>query len=1134
MQRRDGQLIVSATDLVGFLECGHLTLLDRAMVAGLVAKPDRGDDPALELLRWRGGEHEKRYIALLRESNRKITDLSGNDGLSYQERAAATEEAMRRGDDVIYQATVFDGRWVGHPDFLLRVPGASGLGDWHYEVADTKLAHVAKASALIQIASYVEQIERIQGVRPERVYVVTGGAVIDVKPFRTADMMAYFRRAKARFEAVLAEELDMKSSYPDPVEHCAVCRWYYAECRPTWRRDDALPIVANISRKQRTELRMLGIDTRRGLARSDVQGFDVVKEQARLQAESEDAGVLKWELLDGSREVNRGLSALPPPSEFDLFFDFEGDPFAFWEGLEYLFGIWDGAVYRPFWAMNRTEEKEQFMTVMDWFHSHWREHPQMHIYHYGAYEPSRLKTLAGRHATRQDELDELLTAEVFVDLYRVVRQGVRVGSERYSIKNLEPLYGFTRTIELRDANSSIVEFEKMLEIGDPSGELQALIAGYNRDDCVSTEKLRDWLEERRFDAARQFGGELPRPRVAVAKEEKEPTDWEVRLAGATDRLSPDPDNQLLINLLDWHRREEKASWWRFFELLTLSDDDLFNEPEPIGRLRYEGVLGETKGGKVVHRYSFDAQEHKVGNRSQLYNPHLQGFDGKLGGHKIDKDNLTLDITQPPEWDGRSLTSVVPKDRIPKEAQQDSLLRVADWVAEQGIASEHGGYRAVRDLLLRHAPRVAGREGAVRDGEPGREKALRLAPLLDATTLAIQGPPGSGKTTTGTQMILELVAAGRRVGITGPSHKVVSNLLIKVCWAAERSGVSLKALQKCDGEDGTDHPLVTLTKDNGKHDKLMADEAYRVIAGTTWLWAREQMAGSVDTLFVDEAGQVALANVVAAGGAARNIVLLGDPQQLDQVLQGSHPPGAEKSALGHFLADAKVIDARQGVFLEKTHRMHPAITAFTSQQFYEGDLGSDAGLEAQRVLGSDELAGSGLRWVGVVHDGNTNASLEEAREVARIVRLLVGREWVNRDGERAALRGRDIVIVSPFNAHRLLVGAELARLGLVDDTPLVGTVDKFQGQEAPISVFTMATSRPEDAPRGLDFLFSLNRLNVATSRARALAIVVASPRLLDAVAHSPDQLRMVNALGAALEMATDSQQEHTHQVGPRRP
>lgn len=1155
MHRRDGKLIVSATDLVGFLECGHLTNLDRALAEGLKAKPDVGDDPALDLLRRRGGEHEERYIREeLTGKGRRVTNLLGNRDLSYAEQAGKTLDAMANGDDIIFQGTFFNGRWLGYPDFLLRVPGASKFGDYHYEVADTKLAHSAKASALIQICSYVDQIHQLQEVRPEHVYVVTGGAAIKVREFRTAEMMAYYRGAKSRFEDVLAGELDLASTYPDPVEHCAVCKWAYAECRPTWHRDDALPLVAGIGRAQRKTLQANSVITMTALSQLEPPirfegmkpGQSVsmlrMRDQARLQVETGNDPVPAFNLLPPDRDTanavvaDRGLNALPLPSPHDLFFDIEGDPFAFWEGLEYLFGIWDGSEYRGFWAMNRAEEKTEFEQVIDLFAERYRQHPEMHIYHYGVYEPSRLKQLAGRHATRQDELDKLLRGRVFVDLYRVVRQGVLVGAERYSIKNLEPLYGFRREIKLRDANSSIVEFEKILEVGDPGDVLKASISGYNKDDCVSTERLRDWLEARRPEAEARFEVTLPRPTPGEPESLSEDFTERVRLVREltvrlTEHIDTDPAKQseadkqtwLVAHLLEWHRREDKSTWWRYYDLMSKSDEELVDEPEPIGDMTYEGIVeggGSTQSHD--HRYSFPPQDQKVEAEWDAYDPQLPDAKKRTGKVQfIDGDAGIVDIRRKKAWTGPHPTSIVQRNIIDPKDQRESIFRLGEWVADHGIDSPDPDWRAARDLLRRRPPRLASGEigGLVREGETGTDAARRLAVQLDGTTLAVQGPPGSGKTYTGARMILDLVSAGKKVGVTSNSHKVISNLVEALLDAAREERVTLRVIQKAKDGEAYQDPAVRRVEDNGDVADALNTGDIDVAAGTPWLWADPDMANTVDTLFVDEAGQVSLANVAAMSVAARNVVLLGDPQQLDQPTQGVHPDGAGRSALGHYLGEHKTIPEDRGVFLERTYRMHPAITSYTSDLFYEGKLTSVEGLERQRILGEGEWAGSGLRWVGVAHDGNTNASPEEAEKVVEIVRSLVGRDWINQKGERRAVSPDDIRVMSPFNAHRLLIDELLAKAGIAG-VP-VGTVDKFQGQEAAVSIYTMATSRPEDAPRGMAFLYSLNRLNVATSRARALAIVVASPRLLRALPTTPDQLRMANGLSAFEEAARPS-------------
>ncbi|MDP8904845.1 MAG: TM0106 family RecB-like putative nuclease [Chloroflexota bacterium] len=1154
-RRSDGQLIVSATDLVGFLACGHLTQLERAAAAGLIKRPNR-EDPEVELLRRRGYEHEERYI---REklAGRHVTRLPDSDAageaLPLATRAAQTREAMERGDDVIFQATIFDGRWRGHPDFLLRVGQPGRLGkDHHYEIADTKLAHSAKASALIQICSYVDGIEPIQNVRPQHVYVALGGAVVHEERFRTAELMAYYRYAKARFEEALDEAISgapvwpipRAASYPDPVEHCTVCRWFPDYCRRQWRGDDALPLVAGISRAQRQVLTAHEITTRRGLSvltrpleldlkTGAADSMWRMREQARLQVASDGLPVPVYELLEPEKDPaggvvpDRGLSALPGPSAGDLFFDIEGDPFAFWEGLEYLFGIWGGGEYRSFWALNRDEERRAFEELMDLFMERWEADPHMHIYHYAPYEPTALKRLAGRHATREEELDRLLRGRRFVDLYRVVRQGVRVGSERYSIKNLEPLYGYEREIKLRDANSSIVEFEKVLEIGDPDGTLKEQIRLYNRDDCISTERLRDWLEERRTEAAAEWG-ELPRPPSEIEQPSVELTarqaavlDLERRLTAgipsyASEQSDADKATWLVAHLLDWHRREDKSTWWRYYDLLSKTDTELLTEPEPIAGLQFVDAFDPGGRSRSLHyRYRFPPQEHKVETGSAVHDPALPGRNKGTGEvAAIDDAAGTIDIRRAKTWSGRHPTSIVPVNFIDPKAQREALMRFGNWVAEHGMESQVPEWRTGRDLIRRRPPRVRHGDGGalVRPDETGTDSACRLVDALDGTTLAIQGPPGSGKTYTGARMILELVALGRRVAISSNSHKVIGNLLAAVLVTARETGQSVRAIQKAKEHEALHDPLVRRTDHN--HDVAAALKAGEVdvAAGTPWLWADADLDSSVDTLFVDEAGQVSLANVIAMAASARNIVLLGDPQQLDQPTQGVHPDGAAASALRHFLGDEETVPPSRGIFLEKTWRMHPRITAYTSELFYEDKLESVDGLEQQRVAGDGWLSGSGLRWVPVEHDGNTNESPEEAAKVAEIWRALIGRTWIDAKGRALPIGPEQIVIVSPFNAHRLLISSLLGRQARV------GTVDKFQGQEAPVSIYTMATSRAEDAPRGLSFLYSLNRLNVATSRARALAIVVCSPALLRAVPNSPAQLRMVNGLCAFVEVA----------------
>jgi uncharacterized protein len=1182
MQLIDGKPVYSATDLVGYLACEHLTELERAALAGLVERPHQ-DDPELDVLRRRGEVHELRYLADLEAEGRRVVRIERDDDVERGERirrqADATLAAMQAGADVIYQATFFDGRWLGYADFLIRVEAIrpeerSVWGPWHYEVADTKLAHHVKAGAVLQICSYIDQLQRLQQVLPREMRVVLGGSAHEVATLRVGDFMAYYRAAKRRFEtAVLGTEgapppqpaYPPNGTYPEPVEHCDVCRWSVL-CQARRRADDHLSLVAGISTHQRKALRSRGIETLTALAGSPLP-FDPpldgasaasaerVREQARIQLEGRGRMPPIHELLLPAPgepiDPERGLATLPEPDPGDLFFDIEGDPYAFDDGIDYLFGVLDTQDrFTAFWSFDpaRPEEidlageKVAFEKFIDFVTERRKRHPGMHVYHYAPYEPTALKRLMGRHATREAEVDELLRGGILVDLFRAVRQGLRASVESYSIKKLEPIYGFTREIDLRDAGSSIVAFEQWLELGDtdrPTSDILDRISGYNRDDVISNARLRDWLERLRVELVDRTGQAVPRPAPRAPEAPDTLTEASAEVQALADRLTHDvppvpaerTDEQrarwLLAQLLSWHRRESKATYWDLFRRIGLTPEELVDEDGAIGQLELisisEPYLPTPRSRKPRRRaiYSFPPQEHRdVGGRSELFDPRLAQehadespweawkLDATLG--ELDDQHGTLELIWSAEVEIRHPTALVAFNRVPDKPLPQALMRLGTWVADNGIDAE-GPWRAARDLLLGRAPRCGQGDGAPlrTSDEDDLEAACRLVSCLDRGTLAIQGPPGSGKTYTAAEMVVRLLAAGRRVGISATSHKVIENFLRKIFEAADRQGgVEVRAVQK-PGDDGTrlDDPRLALMTDNGKVRDALASGQCNLGAGTSWLWGRDDFTGIVDVLFVDEAGQISLANVLAMGGSTDSLVLMGDPQQLDQPLQGSHPPGADRSALAHLLGDAVTMPADRGLFLEHTWRMHPALTAFTSPVFYDGRLVSRDHLSQQALHGPRPIGGVGPRLLAAEHAGNDNMSPEEARQVAALATTLVGSSatWTNQEGNDCPVGWDDVLIVAPYNAQ---VG-EIRRH--LPPEARVGTVDKFQGQEAPISIYSMTSSSADDAPRGMAFLYSGNRLNVATSRARCVAVVVASPQLLRVRARSVDEMRLANAL-----------------------
>ena len=1168
MQQIDGKPVYAATDLVGYLACEHLTQLERAAMAGLTRRPMR-IDPELDIIRKRGFEHEQRFLAELRAEGRSVVEvkLDGSiedRGDQLRTAALATSEAMAQGPEVIFQATFFDGTWRGHADFLLRVESPdrpSHWGPYHYEVADTKLARHVKASAVLQICSYVDMLSGIQGVEPEWMHVALGGSAHAVERLRVGDFMAYYRTARARFLEALADETTLSfpsnSSYPEPVEHCDVCRWA-VECGERRRTDDHLSLVAGISARQRRVLTERGVTTLADLGGLElplvprVEGTSEhalrrIREQARIQLEGRREDRLTYELLVPPQgedlDPERGLATLPEPSPGDLFFDIEGDPYAFEDGLDYLFGVLEtDGTFHAFWSRGEdgtfslAAERRAFERFIDFVVERLERDPNLHVYHYAPYEPTALKRLMGRYGTREAEVDQLLRGGILVDLLRAVRQGLRASVESYSIKRMEGFYGFEREVDLRDAGSSIVAFEQWLELGEgerPAAEHLDRIERYNLDDVVSNARLRDWLEERRDELAALTGLAVPRPGPRAAALPEDATLAQARVTAVADRLtagvpadradrSPEQHARwLLAQLLGWHRREDKSMWWEFHRWMDLTADELVDEDGPIGLLEPLGPIGPPERGKQVWRYRFPVQDYDLG-RGEVYDPSLkqQGPDASPFTWKtaevvaLDDAELTVDLRGSADAPLPHPDAIVPLDWVRTNGQQESLLALGEWVAQHGIDAE-GPYRAVRDLLLGRAPRTGTPTGQPlrRDGESDLEAARRLALALDRTILPIQGPPGSGKTYSGARMICTLLAAGLRVGITANSHKVIGNLLAAVYRAAEAENTDVRAMQRGDPDQILDDERVIRGKNPAAVRAHVDGGQANLAAGTTWLWSAESMAGGVDVLFVDEAGQMSLANVVSMAAAADSFVLLGDPQQLDQPLRGSHPPGADRSALGHVLDGLATIPADRGLFLDTTWRLHPALCSFTSEVFYDDRLAPESHLGVQQLMAVAPAGGVGPRLVGVPTAGCDNDSPIEAAAVAELARSVVdGGRWIDQDGAEHAVGWPDVLIVAPYNAQ---VGA-IRRL--LPSEARVGTVDKFQGQEAPISIYSMTTSSPELAPRGMNFLYSRNRLNVATSRARCVAVVVASPALLRVRARTPAQMRLANALCRFSEMA----------------
>jgi uncharacterized protein len=530
---------LTPTDLANHLACAHLTQLERARREGrLDLRVPR--DPRLEALVLRGLEHEKRYIEQLRAEGRTVRDLS------EEHDAKATLAAMREGFGAIVQAPLAGDGWRGRADILLRVEERSALGAHSYEPADTKLAHETRAATILQLCTYCELMAGSLGAPPRGFVVVSPLAATR---WRTADFAAYFRLVRARLSAA-ATALPAPATYPDPVPHCDICR-YWMHCDRRRRDDDHLSLVAGIRAQHARELQRQGLTTLALLAacrgelpappeRGDAATFRRLGVQAALQLRAREEPVPPCEPLPAAQ--GRGLARLPEPSEGDVFLDFEGDPFVAGGGREYLTGwAWrEGGTwhYRQAWAWDADAERLALEAFVDFAHARWLRHEGMHVYHYGAYEAAALRRLVARHGTRGVELDALLRGRRLVDLLAVVREGLRIGVESYGLKELEPVTGFSRGQELRAAAAARREVELALELGlarELAPDLLETVAAYNREDCRSAAELRAWLEARRA-AGIAAGSDLPRPAPADETPSEAVQERDGRIGAAEEAL----------------------------------------------------------------------------------------------------------------------------------------------------------------------------------------------------------------------------------------------------------------------------------------------------------------------------------------------------------------------------------------------------------------------------------------------------------------------------------------------------------------------------------------------------------------------------------------------------------------------
>ncbi|RZJ84469.1 MAG: TM0106 family RecB-like putative nuclease, partial [Massilia sp.] len=660
--------------------------------------------------------------------------------------------------------------------------------------------------------------------------------------------------------------------------------------------------------------------------------------------------------------------------------------------------------------------------------AHLARYPAAHIFHYAPYEMTALKRLAMKYATREAVLDQMLREKRFIDLYAVVRHGIQASTESYSLKALEKIYWGGRSGEVTNAGDSIVEYERYRELGDQA--ILDAIERYNEDDVVSTARLRDWLEGLRPDEA-PFGlePELEADKPISAQAEERARFQQDRLVTAEalraqSGLEPEL-RELVAELLWFHQRSLKPQWWAIFDRQTWTDDELVDDPESLGRLTQVSVGTEKRS--FLTTYAFPPQDTKLkaGDTPRI------ALTSEPAGTIVELDmenGLVVLKRGTAKGDLPAEASLSPGQPIAQKAMEYALLEMARRLSSGDFRTD----KAVLDMLCRLPPDLHGRVRGDPVVAPAGDlvaETVRAATDLNDSCLIVQGPPGTGKTYTTARAIAALLRAGKRVAVSSNSHKAINNLLAGVSRHCQAEGQPLRGVKKASqGQpesafDGYGIISVTESKDVRPEFALVGATAFELA---------KHPANSFDFLFVDEAGQVSLGNLLGMAGATRNLVLVGDQMQLPQPVQGVHPGDSGLSAMDYAMQDHPTVPPERGVLLNVSWRMHPDVCGFISEAIYEGRLTSAPSTARQRLILqpglNPVLQPAGVVTLDLAHAGCTQSSDEEAAVIADLIQQLVGQDWIEASGETRPLTLQDILKINLTLRAALSEGA-LTRMAM---------------------------------------------------------------------------------------------------------
>lgn len=1148
MQRfESGTLVFSATDLAIASECqwAQVRRIDKALGHSITVPED--EDEMLKRAGKLGDVHELKKLeayrkqlpgAVIEIERPDRDDKSRSMESQMTELSAKTLEALKSKAPVVFQGTFFDGEFQGFADFLVLTP------EGEYAVYDTKLARRVKITALIQLAAYSHQLQ-LNGIpTSSKVHLILGD--MSETTHDLSDILpTYLLRRRKMLALIESRVTNMNSGAgPSPWNDpsfvaCGRC----AVCEPNVKENDDLLLISDMRMENRIKLMAAGITTATELAESTLgavedlnpKTFEKNRAQARIQLETKkqpDSKIPAIELFDPS-----ALGALPKPSPGDIFFDFEGDPLyqegRFWN-LDYLFGYVDeNNEFDPIWAHSIAEEKGALQRFVNIVRGRLEKHPDMHIYHYASYEKTHLLSLAARHGIEEKFVNDLASKHVLVDLYPIVRRSMLVGAPSYSLKDVEPIFmSDDERTGVSKAVDSVVEYANYCELVlneqfDEAEAKLADIAQYNKYDCKATLGLRNWLLElAKRNNIELAGTGADDPNARESKPPHPLFEELMSLIGDVPVADRSPDQTaiaLSAAAIEFHRREDAMFWAGHFGRLKDPMEEWFNNKDVFIVNDVEVESGWRKVGKAnnlrrrlkIHSTPAPGSSLKVGDSvGLLYSPLSPVSTSEVPpswrritdcdvAEMIDSSTF---IVEEKLFTGVSEYDDIPEAVAPVKSFPTVNIKIAIESWAQRVFDSHPNFfdDPALDMLRKRSPFPAPLSPV--NSDSAASDIVKTLLGIETGTLAVQGPPGSGKSFNGGKVIADLVLNhGWKIGVVAQGHATVFNLLKSVVKAGLQKELIGKGVEKPDLKALEESPPAFWTPYLKGTDSLFISEHDSfVIGGSIYDFTKtEQIApGSLDLIVIDEAGQFSLANTIAASTVASRMLLLGDPQQLPQVTQGTHPEPIDVSALGWLAGDQEVMPAEFGYFLPSSWRMNEPVCEVISKNFYDSKLGSSA--KKRSLEGID----AGFYPITVIHSSNSTESVEEADKVVELVKNLLNRRWVDEDIDSKLSEAKEnIIVVAPYNAQVNLIRAKLVAAGF-GNIP-VGTVDKFQGQQAAVAIVSMTASSAADVPRGIEFLLMPNRLNVAISRAKWAAYLLYSPDLLDYKPTNIDNLKLLS-------------------------